>query len=154
MKRPITILSLLLAITLTVACSSGNNSKSGGSDDASAIRSRVSSLIDHFNSGDAKAILDNDVPASARRTCSDKDAKDTITTAKQSLTSLGLKLSLKSVDNVVVTGNKATADVLVNTGSPLGAQPLHAQFVKDGGSWRLDTSAAQGCNGLVINGLG
>src|SRR5438552_18500555 len=94
------------------ACSS-NNSKSGGNDDATAIRNRVNSIVNHFNNGDSKAILDDDVPASARRVCKDNVAKDTVNGARQALQALGVKLSVKSVDNVMVNGNKATADVTV-----------------------------------------
>jgi hypothetical protein len=148
------LVALIAAVAVTLvlgACSSSNNNTGGGSD-ATAIRNRVNSVITHFNNGDGKAILDNDVPASARRTCSDKDAKDLVNGARQQLQTLGVKLSVKSVDNIVVTGNKATADVTLG-GIPASSS-FPVTFVKDGSSWRLDTSAASGCNGLLINQTG
>ncbi|MHB8574622.1 MAG: Rv0361 family membrane protein [Dehalococcoidia bacterium] len=153
MKRLYWLVPLVTALVVVAACSSSGNT--GGSDDSSMIRGRVSSVVSHFNSGDSKAILDSDVPASARRTCSDKDAKDAVSSAQQQLKALGGKLSVKSVDNIVVSGNKATADVTVNTGiAAVPSQIVPAMFVKNGGSWRVDTSALQGCNGLFFSGLG
>jgi len=139
-----------IAIALA-ACSSGNSGGSGGSD-TDQIRSRINSLVAHINSGNAKAILDDDVPTSARRTCSDKDAKESLTRLKE----LTPKLSVKSIDDVTITGSKATASVVLSTGNALLQQtpPIPFPLVKDGGGWRIDTTEANGCNGLVPTGLG
>lgn len=145
----------MMAIVLT-ACSSGNNNGGGGGggggSDTAQIKSRINSLVNHVSSGNAKAILDDDVPASARRTCSDKDAKDSLTRLKE----LAPKLAVKSIDDVTITGSKATASVVLSTGNALLQQtpPVPFPLVKDNGGWRIDPSEASGCNGLVPTGLG
>jgi len=130
-------------VVLTVAC--GGSAK----DDTAKIKDRVSSLVGHYNSGDAKAILDDDVPASARRTCSDKDAKDFLTQEKQ----LAPRYSVRSVDNVNVTGKNASATVSLLTDAAKATQVPFA-LVKSGGNWLLDTSGMDGCNGLFPGATG
>ena len=145
-------------LVFVAACGGTNNktdSKSGNND-ATQIRSRVDSVVNHINNGDAKAILDDDVPASARRTCSDKDAKDTVGTLRQQMQAAGAKLSVTSVTDVSVSGNKATANVVFATGlaSIPDTSPVPMPFVKDGGSWKVDTSDSSGCNGLIPSTFG
>ncbi len=148
-------IALAAILLLLTSCSSNSNSTDSVSDQAQ-ISHRLASLVDHFNNGDAKAILDDDVPPSARRTCSDKDARDTVSGAKQQLQALGGKLSLKSVNDVVVTGNRATANVVFATGVAALPEtpPIPVPFIKDGGSWKLDPGEASGCNGLIPTALG
>lgn len=150
------IFAALAAAAVVAVCSCSGSTNATPTNDTAAIRARMTSLISHFNSGDAKAILDDDVPASARRTCSDKDAKDAINGARQQLQAVGGKVSLKSVDNVAVNGSNATASVVFATGLPFPPETPAATipFVKDGGSWRLDTTDANGCNGLLPSGVG
>jgi hypothetical protein len=135
-------------ILLGAACGSGGNSGGAASGDpTAAITARMNSLLSHINSGDAKAILDNDVPPSARRTCSDQDAKNTIDALRQSLPA-GATLSLSGVSDVNVVGNRATATVMIDE-SGQQPQPASLVFVKSGNSWKLDTSGQSGCAGLI-----
>ncbi len=143
--------ALLAAMALLAACGGGGSSGSGGGDQA-AIKNRHNSVVKHFNDGDAKAILDDDVPASARRTCSDKDAKDVVNGARQAL---GGRLSVRNVDNIQVAGNKATARVVYGIGQTqaVSAGAVTVPFVKSGG-WKLDPGDFGGCNGILPNGTG
>lgn len=144
--------SVLLFTAAACSSNAGSNtdSNSGGSD-AAQIHSRLDSVIGHINSGDAKAILDDDLPTSARRTCSDKDAKDTVNTVRQQMQAVGAKLSVKSVADVSVTGSKAKANVVFATGVPSipDTPPVPVPFVKEGSSWKFDTTETTGCNALI-----
>src|SRR5579883_3415396 len=91
---------------------------SGGGSPQQQIQNRVQAFTTHFNEDDAKAILDDDVPTSFRRSCSDGDAKQALGQARQ----FGTKLSVKNVSNIVVNGSKATAQVVFDTGLPILAQ--------------------------------
>lgn len=146
-----TYVAALLAVAVLLAACGGSSSGSAGGDQA-AIKSRLNSVVNHFNSGDAKAILDGDVPASARRTCSDKDAKDVVNGARQAL---GGKLSVKSIDNIQVNGSHATARVAYGIGQSQTARAgaVTVPFVKSGG-WKLDPGDFGGCNGILPNGSG
>ncbi len=133
------------AVIVVVSAACGGSAK----DDTAKIRDRVNSLVGHYNSGDAKAILDDDVPASARRTCSDKDAKDFLTQVKQ----LAPHYAVKSVDTVNVTGKSASATVSLST-DPAKTTQVPFSLVKSGGNWLLDTSGMDGCNGLFPSAAG
>jgi hypothetical protein len=137
--------SALSLLPLASACS-------GGDTPQEQIQSRVQSFVNHYNADDAKAILDDDLPPSFRRTCSDADAKQTIQQARR----FASKISAKSVDNVQVTGDKATARVVFDTGASLlpQAPALTVPFVKDAGAWRFDTGASNGCNNILPTSLG
>jgi hypothetical protein len=143
--------ALLATAALLAACGGGSGSGSAGGDQG-AIKSRLDSVVNHINAGDGKAILDDDVPASARRTCSDKDAKDVVNAARQAL---GGKLTVKSVDDVQVNGSKATAKVVFGTGVPQAptSGAMTVPFVKSSG-WKLDPGDLGGCNGILPNGSG
>ncbi len=156
MRTAIGIAVMAILLGFVAACSSSNNNKTGTANDDTQIRNRVNSIINHFNGGDAKAILDDDVPASARRTCSDKDAKETVNGARQQLQDQGGKLAVKSVDSINVLGNKATADVVFTTGVAAVPEtpPVPVSFVKDGGTWHFDPGDVSGCNGLIPTGVG
>jgi hypothetical protein len=134
------ICGALICAMLAAACS-------GGGSPEQQIRNRVQSFVAHYNEDDAKAILDNDVPVSFRRTCSDSEAKRMVSQARQ----LSGQLNVKSVDNITVQGNKATARVVLGTGQPLLPQtpPVTIPFVHEDGSWRFNISPTQGCNGLL-----
>jgi len=136
-----------LAIVAGAGCGSGGGSGATSSDPTTAITARMNSLLSHINDGDAKAILDNDVPPSARRTCNDQDAKNTIDALRQSLPA-GARLSLSGVSDVNVVGNRATATVMIDE-SGQQPQPASLAFVKSGSSWKLDTSGQSGCDGLI-----
>ena len=125
---------------------------SGGGSPQQQIQNRVQAFTTHFNEDDAKAILDDDVPTSFRRTCSDAEAKQAIGQARQ----FGTKLSVKSVNNISIDGSKATAQVVFDTGLPIAAQSptLTIPFVHEAGSWRFDTASANGCNGILPTSLG
>jgi hypothetical protein len=148
------LLVLLLAAPLIVAgCgSSGSGKGATSSDPKTAITARMNSLIGHINSGDAKAILDNDVPTSARRTCSDKDARATIGALRAQLPA-GATFVVQDVRDVQVVGNKATATASIGVTGQVQPQPATLAFVKDGGNWRLDPSGSTGCNGLIPQGV-
>ncbi len=149
--------ALVAVLLMLTSCSNSNTtSNAKPASDQAQIINRVTSLVGHFNSGDAKAILDDDVPASARRTCSDKDAKDTVGSARQQLQALGGRLAVKSVNDVVVTDNKATANVVFTTGVAALPEtaPVAVPFIKDGGSWKVDPGELSGCNGLIPTTLG
>jgi hypothetical protein len=137
-------LACVAAAGIGAACGGGS-----AKDDTTGIKDRVNSLVDHYNSGDAKAILDDDVPASARRTCSDKDAKDFLTQEKQ----LAAHYAVKSIDNVNIAGKNASATVSLTTDGAKTAQVPFA-LVKNGGTWLLDTSGMDGCNGLFPSASG
>ena len=159
MRKFLGAAGVAVLLVFMAACGGGTNNKANGksgNSDATQIRSRVDSVVNHINNGDAKAILDDDVPASARRTCSDKDAKDTVGTLRQQMQAAGAKLSVKSVSDVSVSGNKATANVVFATGVTLipDTPPVPMPFVKDGGSWKVDTSDSSGCNGLIPSTFG
>lgn len=149
MRRQGLGLALSGALLATVAACS-----SGGSPQAQ-IRDRVQAFVTHFNEGDAKTMLDSDVPTSFRRTCSDQDAKNLIKQAQ----GFGAKLSVNSIDNIQISGDKATASVALGTGVALlpNTPPATVPFVKSDGSWRIDTSGAgAGCSGITaaFGGLG
>jgi|GEM_PF-1949989 len=130
-----------------LACAALIAACSGGGSPEQQIRNRVQSFVTHYNEDDAKAILDNDVPTSFRRTCSDSEAKRVLGQARQ----LSGQLSVKSVDNINVQGNKATARVVLTTGQPLLPQtpPVTISFIHEDGGWRFNTPPTQGCNGLI-----
>ena len=144
--RSIALAGAFALLFLTSACSSG------GGTPQQQIQNRVQSFVTHYNEDDAKAILDSDVPTSFRRTCSDADAKQTITQARQ----FSSNLSVKSVDNITVNGDKATARVVFGTGSSLlpQAPSLTVPFVKDAGTWRFDTGSSNGCNNILPTSFG
>jgi hypothetical protein len=150
------VLAVVLGVVATCACGGSNNNggnAASASDPTSAIAARMKSLVSHIDSGDAKAILDDDVPASARRSCSDKDARDTVNAYRQLFPS-GSKLVAGPVSNISTSGNKATASVSVGVSGAPPPGPISIHFVKDGGSWKLDPSGSNGCTGLVPSGLG
>lgn len=120
-----------------------------GKNDTAKITDRVNSLVGHYNKGDAKAILDDDVPPSARRTCSDSDAKDFLTQEKQ----LASQYTVKSIDNVNINGKNANATVSLLTDGAKTAQ-VAFPLVKNGGNWLLDTSGMDGCNGIFPGASG
>jgi hypothetical protein len=136
---------------VVVACALLACSGSGGTPQQQ-IQNRVQAFTTHFNEDDAKAILDDDVPTSFRRTCSDAAAKQALNQVRQ----FGTKLSVKSVNNIAVNGSKATAQVVFDTGLPIAAQvpALTVPFVHEAGSWRFDTGNAGGCNGILPTSLG
>src|SRR5262245_11664114 len=108
------LLPLILCAIVVGACGgagSNGGSSASSSDPTTAIAARMKSVVAHIDSGDAKAIVDSDVPASARRTCSDKDARDTVNAYRQ-LFPAGSKLVAGPVTNVSTSENKATASVV------------------------------------------
>lgn len=133
------------AVVTLAACSSGGSAQQ-------QIQSRVQAFATHFNEDDAKAILDDDVPTSFRRTCSDADAKQAVGQARQ----FGAKLAVRSVNNITVSGDKARAQVVFDTGLPIAAQSpaLTVGFIHEAGAWRFDTGNANGCNGILPTSLG
>ncbi len=133
------------AALLVAGTACGGSSKS----DSAKIGDRVNSLVSHYNKGDAKAILDDDVPPSARRTCSDNAAKDFLSQEKQ----LASHYTVKSIDSVSINGNSASAMVSLLTDNAKTAQ-VAFPLVKSGGSWLLDTSGMDGCNGLFPSAAG
>lgn len=146
MRFPLLLLALAgVAAALLIACS-------GGGSPQQQVQNRVQAFVTHFNEDDAKAILDDDMPTSFRRTCSDADAKQAIGQARQ----FGAKLAVKSVNNITVNGSKATAQVVFDTGLPIAAQSpvLTLPFVHEAGSWRFDTGNGNGCNGILPSSLG
>lgn len=133
------------AAILLIGAACGGSSKS----DTAKISDQVNSLVSHYNKGDAKAILDDDVPASARRTCSDSAARDFLSQEKQ----LASHYTVKSIDNVSINGKSASATVSLLTDGAKTAQ-VPFPLVKSGGSWLLDTSGMDGCNGLFPSAAG
>jgi len=125
---------------------------SGGGTPQQQIQSRVQSFVTHFNEDDAKAILDDDVPPSFRRSCSDADAKQTINQARK----FGAKLAVKSVSNIAVNGDHAAAQVVLTTGVGLAPQTpaVTVPFVKNAGAWRFDAPSGNGCNNILPTSLG
>ncbi|HZQ35539.1 MAG TPA: hypothetical protein VFD32_06375 [Dehalococcoidia bacterium] len=145
MSLVVRMAALCGAAILAVGVACGGSGKS----DTAKITDRVNSLVSHYNKGDAKAILDDDVPASARRTCSDSDAKDFLTQEKQ----LASHYTVRSVDNVSINGKSARAMVSLLTDGAKTAQ-VPFPLVKSGGNWLLDTSGMNGCNGLFPSAAG
>ena len=127
MKRILLVLTLVMAlVVVSVGCGSG-------SSDESKIKDTVNKFFDAISDGDYEEMFDYAVGGD-QMTQEQKDAA--VQLLKQFMPS-GVEIKVKSVDNVKVTGDTATASVVITmSGQESPAQNLN--FKKEDGSWKID----------------
>ncbi|MDM7999503.1 MAG: DUF4878 domain-containing protein [Dehalococcoidia bacterium] len=136
MKRILLVLTLVLALTVvsvSVGCAS--------SSDESKIKSTVNKFIDALNDGDFDEIFKYVAGA------------DQMTDAQKQAIQQGLqiykqmagtnKITVKSIDDLEVNGNNATAKVVLSLGGQ-DSDPTQLAFVKEDGTWKLSASGFGG----------
>ena len=135
MKRILMVFTLVLALmVVSVGCGSG-------SSDESKIEDTVNGFMDALNDGDYDKIFDYVAGASEMSEAEKEAAEQGFQFYK---TMVGnSEITVKSVDDVEVDGNNATAKVVFSFGGQDSA-PTDLSFVKEDGSWKLAASSFTG----------
>jgi ketosteroid isomerase-like protein len=127
LKRILLVSILVLSLVLvSTGCASS-------SSDESKIKDTVNKFFDAISDGDYEQMFDYAVGGD-QMTQEQKDAA--VQLLKQFMPS-GVEIKVKTVDDVKVTGDTATASIVITIGgtdSP--AQNLN--FKKEDGSWKID----------------
>ena len=135
--------ALALLVFLLGGVAACGDDDDGGDKDVDKIKSRMESFTNHINKADAKGLI-NDLPPSIRKDCDEQKIKK----GAEELKSLGLKV--KDVKNTAVTGDKATADVTIEStmNGQKSEDTSQQKFLREGGQWYIDNEG-QSCADFI-----
>lgn len=134
MKRILLVFTLVLALMfVSVGCAS--------SSDESKIKSTVNKFIDALNDGDFDKLFDYIAGADQMSDAEKQAIQQGLQIYKQMAGTN--KITVKSIEDVEVNGNNATAKVVFSFGGQ-DSDPTRMSFVKEDGSWKLSASGFGG----------
>ena len=126
MKRILLVFTLVLALmVVSVGCGSG-------SSDESKIKDTVNGFFGAISDGDYEKLFDYYAGAGQMT----QEQKDQAVELLKTFMPSGIEIKVKSIEKVKVTGDTATASVVITmAGTDTPAQDFN--FVKEDGSWKL-----------------